>query len=188
MGTVTATTLRLGLIGGNITASRSPALHILCGLSVGRNVTYDLLIPAEMRLTFPDLLAHCAVAGFAGVNVTYPHKEEAAARVPAGDPVVTAMETSNTVLFTPQGPRAHNSHYSGFVTAFRARFGGRQPGPKTSVGFPSPRFPRRTCTNLPPCANCWNCRRWHRRLRPGMWRGKAMSSPPTTNSAGLNSA
>lgn len=27
-------TLRLGLIGGNITASRSPALHVVCGLSV----------------------------------------------------------------------------------------------------------------------------------------------------------
>jgi shikimate dehydrogenase len=128
MGTVTATTLRLGLIGGNITASRSPALHILCGLSVGRNVTYDLLIPAEMRLTFPEVLVHCAAAGFAGVNVTYPHKEEAAAHVPAGDPVVTAMGTSNTVLFTPQGPRAYNTDYSGFVTAFRARFGARLPG------------------------------------------------------------
>lgn len=75
------TTLRLGLIGGNITASRPPALHVVRGPRIGRNVSHDLLIPAELRLPFPEVLAHCAQAGFAGVNVTYPHKEGAAAWV-----------------------------------------------------------------------------------------------------------
>ncbi|MDP3861048.1 MAG: shikimate dehydrogenase [Phaeovulum sp.] len=121
-------TLRLGLIGGNITATRSPALHVLCGLSLGVNVTYDLIIPAERGLGFPDLLAQCARLGFAGVNVTYPHKEEAAAQVPAGDPVVRAMGSANTVLFTPEGPRAFNTDHSGFVAAWRAAFGARKPG------------------------------------------------------------
>ena len=121
-------TLRLGLIGGNITATRSPALHIVCGLSLGRNVTYDLLIPAEQRLSFAALLAQCEAAGFAGVNVTYPHKEEAAALVVAGDSVVTAMGSANTVLFTAHGPRAYNTDYSGFVAAWRARWGAAPPG------------------------------------------------------------
>ncbi|WP_372840567.1 shikimate dehydrogenase [Phaeovulum sp.] len=121
-------TLRLGLIGGNITATRSPALHVVCGLSLGVNVTYDLIIPAERGLRFPELLAQCAQLGFAGVNVTYPHKEEAAALVPAGDPVVGAMGASNTVLFTPEGPRAFNTDHSGFVAAYIAAFGTRGPG------------------------------------------------------------
>ncbi len=56
-------TLRLGLIGGNITETRSPALQIVCGLSVGRNVTYDLLIPAEQGLSFAEMLARCQSAG-----------------------------------------------------------------------------------------------------------------------------
>lgn len=122
------TTLRLGLIGGNITATRSPALHIVCGLSIGCQVTYDLLIPAELRLSFAELLAHCQAAGFAGVNVTYPHKEEAAALVVAGDPVVAAMGAANTVCFGAQGPRAFNTDYSGFVAAYRARWGAAPPG------------------------------------------------------------
>ena len=33
----TSRTWRLGLIGGNITASRSPVLHTVCALSVGEN-------------------------------------------------------------------------------------------------------------------------------------------------------
>lgn len=123
-----ADTLRLGLIGGNITATRSPALHVLCGLATGLNVTYDLLIPTERGRSFPSLLRQCADLGFAGVNITYPYKEEAAAMVPAGDPLVAAMGASNTVRFTPDGPRAFNTDHSGFVAAFRARFGARAPG------------------------------------------------------------
>lgn len=122
------TTLRLGLIGGNITATRSPALHVLCGLTVGLNVTYDLVIPAERRLGFADLLDHCARSGFHGVNVTYPHKEEAAAVVPAGVPLVAQMGSSNTVRFGPEGPRAFNTDCTGFEAAFRARWPDAAPG------------------------------------------------------------
>jgi shikimate dehydrogenase len=119
---------RLGLIGGNITASRSPVLHTVCALSVGGNASYDLLIPAEQGRSFAHMLDHCAKAGFEGVNVTYPFKEEAAGVVVAGDPVVAAMGSANTVRFTAQGPRAFNTDYSGFVAAFRARFSDALPG------------------------------------------------------------
>lgn len=124
----TSRTWRLGLIGGNIAASRSPVLHTVCALSVGGNASYDLLIPAEQGRSFAQMLDQCARAGFHGVNVTYPHKEEAAALVPAGDPVVAAMGSANTVRFTAQGPQAFNTDCSGFVAAFRARFPDRVPG------------------------------------------------------------
>lgn len=125
---MTRQTWRLGLIGGNITASRSPVLHTVCALSVGGNASYDLLIPAEHGLGFAQMLDHCRKAGFHGVNVTYPHKEEAAALVPAGDPVVAAMGSANTVRFTADGPRAFNTDCSGFVAAFRTRYPGELPG------------------------------------------------------------
>jgi shikimate dehydrogenase len=127
-------TWRLGLIGGNITASRSPVLHTVCALSVGGNASYDLLIPAERGQSFPRLLEGCAKAGFDGVNVTYPHKEEAAAVVKPGDPVVAAMGSANTVRFTAEGPRAFNTDYTGFVAAFRARFGAVSPGRVLVIG------------------------------------------------------
>jgi shikimate dehydrogenase len=128
VASTTRQTWRLGLIGGNITASRSPVLHTVCALSVGGNASYDLLIPAEHGKSFARMLDHCRDAGFHGVNVTYPHKEEAAALVPAGDPVVAAMGSANTVRFTAEGPRAFNTDYSGFVAAFRARFPDVAPG------------------------------------------------------------
>lgn len=129
-----AKTWRLGLIGGNITASRSPVLHTVCAVSVGGNASYDLLIPAERGRSFAQLLADCAALGFDGVNVTYPHKEEAAALVPAGDPMVTAMGSANTIRFSPDGPLAFNTDCSGFVAAFRARWGERTPGRVLVIG------------------------------------------------------
>lgn len=129
-----ARTWRLGLIGGNIAASRSPVLHTVCALSVGGNASYDLIIPAERGRSFADLLIQCAASGFDGVNVTYPHKEEAAALVPAGDPVVAAMGSSNTIRFTPEGPRAFNTDCTGFMAAFRARFADCAPGRVLVIG------------------------------------------------------
>ena len=121
-------TLRLGLIGGNITATKSPILHLTCGLSQGRNVTYDLIIPAERGLGFVEVLKQCEDLGFDGVNVTYPFKEEAAAHVRAATPVVAAMGASNTVKFTKDGPRAYNTDHSGFIAAYRKQFGDTPPG------------------------------------------------------------
>ena len=121
-------TLRLGLIGGNITQSRAPALQITCGLSVGRNVSYDLIIPDERGLTFDAALTFCRDAGYDGVNVTYPYKEQAAARAGAGDPVLRDMGAANTVCFTENGMLAYNTDYSGFMSAYRAQWGGAAPG------------------------------------------------------------
>ena len=130
----TSRTWRLGLIGGNITASRSPVLHTVCALSVGGNASYNLLIPAELGTDFSATLSRCAASGFDGVNVTYPYKEDAAALIPAGDPVVAAMGSANTIRFTAEGPRAFNTDYTGFVAAFRERFGDMAPGRVLVIG------------------------------------------------------
>lgn len=123
-----APSLRLGLIGGNITATRSPALHIVCGLATGYNVTYDLVIPQERGCDFATALDGCARAGFHGVNVTYPFKELAVQLVEPASPVVRAMGAANTVRFSAEGARAHNTDYSGFKAGYRAVLGARPPG------------------------------------------------------------
>ena len=64
--------LKLGLIGGNIRASRAPALHRIAGRLAGIEVSYDLLIPAELGLDFDGVLAKARAEGYRGVNVTYP--------------------------------------------------------------------------------------------------------------------
>lgn len=126
--------LRLGLIGDNIKQTRSPSLHIVCGLTSGINVAYDLLIPFEQGLPFHALLKRCEEAGFDGVNVTYPYKETAARLVTAGDPRIGRIGSSNTVCFTSEGPRCFNTDYTGFISAYRSRFGAADPGRVLLIG------------------------------------------------------
>lgn len=128
---------RLGLIGDHIAASRAPRLCALAGAMRGLEVAYDLLVPAEAGVGFDELFERCAAGGYRGINVTYPYKERAAARVDVEDPLVRAMGAVNLVRFEPGGgrPRGFNTDYSGFVAAFRATFGaGWPPGAVCQAG------------------------------------------------------
>lgn len=126
--------IRLGLIGDNIHASRSPALHRLAGALCGLRVSYDLLIPPALGLGFDAVLEAALDAGLAGVNVTLPYKERAAALVPPGSDAVARIGAINTVRFGPEGPRGHNTDRSGFVAAWRAAFGAAGPGAVALIG------------------------------------------------------
>ncbi|MFM2356738.1 MAG: hypothetical protein RLZZ528_2474, partial [Pseudomonadota bacterium] len=127
-------TIRLGLIGDNIAKSQSPRLHRLAGAQNGRRATYDQLVPAEMGKDFDGVFAHVARAGYRGVNVTYPYKERAAARVTIDDPLVRAIGAVNTVVFDKDGPRGFNTDYSGFIAAYRRIRGEDAPGPVLMIG------------------------------------------------------
>lgn len=129
-----APSLRLGLIGGNITTTRSPALHVICGLATGFNVTYDLVIPAERGIDFATALEGCRAAGFDGVNVTYPFKEQAVALIEPASDTVRAIGSANTVRFGPQAARAHNTDYSGFKSAWAKVLGPLPPGRVLQLG------------------------------------------------------
>lgn len=119
--------IRLGLIGGNIAASQSPALHSIAGWLCGLDVTYELLIPADLGKSFDEVFVDCARNGFRGVNVTYPFKEQVTGRAVVDDPVQAAIGSCNTVVFGP--PRAAaNTDFTGFIKAFRRTFGEGEPG------------------------------------------------------------
>lgn len=120
--------IKLGLIGDNIAASSSPALHRIAGRLSGQNVTYDLLRPADLGRSFEDVLLWAETAGYRGVNVTYPYKERVVARLDVPDPAVRAIGACNTVLFGDRKPEGWNTDYSGFIAAYRNSFGPRPPG------------------------------------------------------------
>lgn len=126
-------TLRLGLIGDNIQASRSPLLHRLAGEMLGRPTTYDSLIPAELGQDFHEVFANCA-RDYRGINVTYPYKEVAARKVVVDDPLVRGIGAVNTVLFEPEGPKGHNTDYSGFRVAYARVRGDTSPGTVLMIG------------------------------------------------------
>ncbi|MEC9346627.1 MAG: shikimate dehydrogenase [Pseudomonadota bacterium] len=130
----TAPDIRLGLIGDNIAASRSPLLHVLAGRLAGLNASYDRLVPRECGRDLDGLLADCAARGYRGVNVTYPYKERAASRVQVDDPAVRALGAVNTVIFGPGAPRGHNTDFSGFIAAYREARGARPAGRVCMIG------------------------------------------------------
>lgn len=133
-GLAPAARIRLGLIGDNITRSRSPDLHRIAGRLCGLDVSYALFIPRDMGADFDAVLETCRTGGLRGVNITYPYKERVAGKVEVGDPLVRSIGSVNTVVF--EGGRAfgHNTDYSGFVAAFRARFGETRPGRVAMAG------------------------------------------------------
>lgn len=113
-------TINLGLIGDNISRSKSPRLHRTAGQLAGLNVSYDRLIPKDMGLTFDEVFEQARTSGFRGINITYPYKELVTAKVSVADPLVRGIGAVNTVLFDADGPKGYNTDYSGFMAAYRA--------------------------------------------------------------------
>ncbi len=120
--------IRLGLIGDNITTSRAPKLHRLCGEMCGVDVSYDLLIPKERGLDFDGLFARCRAEGYRGLNITLPYKIRVVPKVSISDPLLQKLGAVNTVVFSPDDVQGFNTDYTGFVTAYRAQFGTEKPG------------------------------------------------------------
>ena len=128
------TTIKLGLIGDNITRSKSPRLHRAAGKMAGLDVTYDRLIPKDLGLSFEETFAQARDAGFRGINVTYPYKEVAAQMVTITDPTVAAIGAVNTVVFDDSSPQGFNTDYSGFKRAYRSVMGNTAPGTVCLIG------------------------------------------------------
>ena len=127
-------TIKLGLIGDNISRSKSPRLHRTAGQLAGLDVTYDRLIPKDMGLSFDDVFEQAQSGGFRGINVTYPYKELVTSKVTVADPLVRAIGAVNTVVFDADGPKGFNTDYTGFMHAYRAVRGAQNPGIVCLIG------------------------------------------------------
>lgn len=126
--------IRLGLIGDNITRSKSPLLHKLAAQICGLEASYELLVPARLGLDFDDLFRRCKDEGYRGLNITYPYKERVFSYTEVADPTVRAMKACNTVLLGNEVPTGTNTDYSGFVRAFHENLPGTMPGRVAMAG------------------------------------------------------
>jgi len=133
-GDAPSETLRLGLIGDNIAASRAPLLHRLAGELAGVAVIYDRFVPRELNADFDAVMMRCREMGLRGVNVTYPYKERVMAHVTICDDLVRRIGSANTVVFTGGGIEGFNTDHSGFVAAYRGTFAGMPPGIVAQIG------------------------------------------------------
>ncbi|MFZ1992462.1 MAG: shikimate dehydrogenase, partial [Solirubrobacteraceae bacterium] len=91
---------RLGVLGWPVAHSRSPAIQNAALRAAGlRNWRYQLLpVPPEL---LHEVVPALGPAGFAGANVTIPHKERALALAQAATPRARAIGAANTLTFGP---------------------------------------------------------------------------------------
>lgn len=110
---------RLGVLGWPVAHSRSPAMHNAALHALGLDAAgwrYQLLpVPPER---FAETVRALPAAGFAGANVTIPHKHEALALADLASDAARAIGAANTLTFRPDGTiAAENTDAPGLLAA-----------------------------------------------------------------------
>ena len=115
----------IGLLGANIMKSLAPALHEDAFAAIGIKGYYHLMdIDRLPGRTLPHLLDAVRWSGFAGVNVTFPFKQEVLGLLDDMSPEARQIGAVNTVTFTPDGrTTGYNTDRSGFRRAFEEGLG-----------------------------------------------------------------
>ncbi len=135
----------VGLIGSNIGGSLSPALHEDAFAAAGMVGHYHLMdVDALPGRRLNDLLTAARMAGFAGVNVTFPFKEAVIPLLDTVSPEAREIGAVNTVVIDADGrTTGHNTDRSGFRRAFLEQLGARvrarQAGPAAGRRWRRPR-------------------------------------------------
>ena len=111
---------RACVIGWPIEHSRSPLIHGYWLKRYGIAGTYakEAVKPEDLRA----FLASLSDRGFAGCNVTVPHKEAAFAAARVREPSATAVGAANTLWFEDGELAAANTDTYGFMTHLTSRY------------------------------------------------------------------
>jgi shikimate dehydrogenase len=125
----------LGLIGANIMKSLAPALHIDAFSAAGITGHYQLMDVDQLPgRTLKGLLEAVKTAGFLGVNITFPFKQEIIPLLDEFSPEARQTGAVNTVVITPAGrTTGYNTDRSGFRLNFEDGLGRAGAEGKTAV-------------------------------------------------------
>jgi shikimate dehydrogenase len=127
--TITGKARLAGVMGWPVSHSRSPPLHNFWLAKYGIDGAY---VPLAVRPgDFESTIRVLPKLGFAGANVTVPHKEAALRAVDDVDPVAHRAGAVNTIIVGPGGKLAgRNTDVFGFTAALDAR----APGWRNTLG------------------------------------------------------
>ncbi|MSO72119.1 MAG: shikimate dehydrogenase [Rhodospirillaceae bacterium] len=107
--------IKAGVMGWPVDHSRSPSLHGFWLKTYGIDGTYDRLPVRPEGLA--AALRSLAEQGYAGFNLTVPHKEAAMMIVDELSPEARRIGAVNTIFVTPEGRlKATNTDAYGFIT------------------------------------------------------------------------
>lgn len=117
---------RLAVLGQPVAHSRSPAMHTaaLGALGLAREWSYEAIevSPEELR----SRVRAMAGEGFAGANVTVPHKVAALRLAHRASETARAIGAANTLTFAADGLEADNTDAPGLIDALPAPPAGRR--------------------------------------------------------------
>ena len=104
---------RACVVGWPIKHSRSPLIHGYWLMTLGIEGTYskEAVEPRE----FPEFLRNLARNGFAGANITVPHKEAALSLADEPDQAARAIGAANTLWLDGGKLKATNTDAAGFI-------------------------------------------------------------------------
>jgi quinate/shikimate dehydrogenase (NAD+) len=115
----------VGLIGANIGNSLSPAIHEDAFEAAGMRGYYHLMdLQLGSGRSLPALLEAARTAGFLGVNITFPCKEDVLPLLDAVSDEAAEIGAVNTVTIAEDGrTTGYNTDRSGFRQGFEDAFG-----------------------------------------------------------------
>jgi shikimate dehydrogenase len=117
---------RLAVLGHPVAHSRSPAMQnaALVALGLGEEWRYEAIdvVPEEFEARVRAMPAE----GFAGANVTVPHKLAALALADVASEMAREIGAANTLIFRTHGIEAHNTDAGGLIAALPDRPAGRR--------------------------------------------------------------
>lgn len=114
--------LLTGLVGRGIQGSRSPALHTQEATAQGLQLSYELIdldAPAWAGSDLGAAIGRAEQGGFAGVNITYPFKQDVIPLLHELSRDAERLGAVNTVLFREGRRIGHNTDWSGFAESLR---------------------------------------------------------------------
>lgn len=116
---------RLGVLGWPVAHSRSPAIQNAALAAAGLHDWRYQLLPVPPEL-FDEVVPALGGAGFAGANVTIPHKQAALALASEASPRARAIGAANTLTFGPGGDiAADNTDAPALIAALPFPVSGR---------------------------------------------------------------
>ncbi|MDQ4040682.1 MAG: shikimate dehydrogenase [Actinomycetota bacterium] len=107
---------RAGVLGWPVAHSRSPAMHEAAYAATGLDAWRYQLLPVPPEL-LEETVSALPGAGFAGANVTIPHKEVALRAATRATPAAAAIGAANTLTFANGEIEAENTDAPGFLAA-----------------------------------------------------------------------
>ena len=116
------TEITAGLIGDGIGPSLTPDMHMIEGKALGLRYTYDRFDTSGLE-TLETALRRARTTGYAGLNITHPHKKAVVTHLDRLEGVASEIKTVNTVVFRDGQAIGWNTDYLGFKEALARNIG-----------------------------------------------------------------